>query len=256
MEFLPSLPPVPSDQVAALDGNVASESGNNATGSYDETFMAVLAGRQGPTPLPLPTLSELEGGESLPLDTHSAGNELPANLAAGKVEGVVPVSPLLAWPHINTATVGELDAEIPTRAGEARYLPTARGSVPLAAYEQTTPSIVLDRQLPSNPQAAMSSTTVLPAPLQVPLLPEGRSTRQETADAATGVASSRADAVTQSPYIIVSDIDEHYARAVKAGATITVEIKDEDYGGRVYSCRDPQNQLWNFGSYDPWQTDA
>ena len=62
-------------------------------------------------------------------------------------------------------------------------------------------------------------------------------------------------AVTQSPYIIVSDIDEHYARAVAAGATITIEIKDEDYGGRVYSCRDPQGQLWNFGNYDPWQTE-
>ena len=56
-------------------------------------------------------------------------------------------------------------------------------------------------------------------------------------------------------YIIVSDIDEHYARAKAAGATITIEIKDEDYGGRVYSCRDPQGQLWNFGSYDPWQTE-
>ncbi len=63
------------------------------------------------------------------------------------------------------------------------------------------------------------------------------------------------DAVTLSPYIIVSDINEHYARAKAAGATITIEIKDEDYGGRVYSCRDPQGQLWNFGSYDPWQAD-
>ena len=62
--------------------------------------------------------------------------------------------------------------------------------------------------------------------------------------------------VTQSPYIIVSDIDEHYARAIAAGATITMEIKDEDYGGRVYSCRDPQGQLWNFGDYDPWQTET
>ena len=62
--------------------------------------------------------------------------------------------------------------------------------------------------------------------------------------------------VTQSPYIIVTDIDEHYARAVAAGATIAIEIKDEDYGGRVYSCRDPQGQLWNFGDYDPWQTET
>jgi uncharacterized glyoxalase superfamily protein PhnB len=61
------------------------------------------------------------------------------------------------------------------------------------------------------------------------------------------------DAVTQSPYIIVADIDDHYARAVTMGATIAIEIKDEDYGGRGYSCRDPQGQLWNFGSYDPWQ---
>ena len=64
------------------------------------------------------------------------------------------------------------------------------------------------------------------------------------------------EAVTQSPYIIVSDIDAHYERAKAAGATITIEIRDEDYGGRVYSCRDPQDQLWNFGSYDPWQTEG
>lgn len=64
------------------------------------------------------------------------------------------------------------------------------------------------------------------------------------------------DAVTQSPYIIVADINEHYARAIAAGATITIEIKDEDYGGRGYSCRDPQGHLWSFGSYDPWQAHA
>ncbi|HZF33304.1 MAG TPA: glyoxalase, partial [Candidatus Angelobacter sp.] len=27
---------------------------------------------------------------------------------------------------------------------------------------------------------------------------------------------------------------------------------DEDYGGRGYSCRDPEGHLWNFGTYDPW----
>ena len=59
-------------------------------------------------------------------------------------------------------------------------------------------------------------------------------------------------AVSQSPYIIVQDIDNHYARAVAAGAEIVMEIKDEDYGGRDYSCRDPEGHVWNFGSYDPW----
>jgi uncharacterized glyoxalase superfamily protein PhnB len=57
---------------------------------------------------------------------------------------------------------------------------------------------------------------------------------------------------TQSPYIIVDDADRHYARAVAAGAEIVMDIKDEDYGGRGYSCRDPEGHLWNFGTYDPW----
>ncbi|NNE43120.1 MAG: glyoxalase [Gemmatimonadetes bacterium] len=59
-------------------------------------------------------------------------------------------------------------------------------------------------------------------------------------------------AVSQSPYIVVDDADEHCARAVAAGAEIVMEIKDEEYGGRGYSCRDPEGHLWNFGSYDPW----
>ena len=37
------------------------------------------------------------------------------------------------------------------------------------------------------------------------------------------------------------------------GAQITMTPRDEDYGGRFYSCRDPQGHLWNFGSYDPWK---
>ena len=58
--------------------------------------------------------------------------------------------------------------------------------------------------------------------------------------------------VSQSPYIIVEDVDKHYSRAVSAGAEIVMEIKDADYGGREYSCRDPEGHVWNFGSYDPW----
>ena len=57
---------------------------------------------------------------------------------------------------------------------------------------------------------------------------------------------------TQSPYIIVDDADVHYARSVAAEAEIVMEIADQDYGGRMYSCRDPEGHLWNFGSYDPW----
>ncbi len=57
---------------------------------------------------------------------------------------------------------------------------------------------------------------------------------------------------TQAPYIVVEEVDKHYQRAVAAGAIIVMDIKDEDYGGRGYSCKDPEGNLWNFGSYNPW----
>ena len=59
-------------------------------------------------------------------------------------------------------------------------------------------------------------------------------------------------AETQSAYVIVSDADEVYACAKTAGAEIVIEIKDEDYVGRGFSCRDLEGHLWNFGTYDPW----
>lgn len=61
---------------------------------------------------------------------------------------------------------------------------------------------------------------------------------------------------TQSPCVIVGDVDAHYARAKAAGATIVQDIADQGYGGRGYSCRDPEGHLWWFGSYDPWKAES
>jgi uncharacterized glyoxalase superfamily protein PhnB len=58
--------------------------------------------------------------------------------------------------------------------------------------------------------------------------------------------------VTQSPYLVVPDADAHHARAVAAGARVIMPLKDENHGGRGYSCLDPQGQVWNFGTYNPW----
>lgn len=58
---------------------------------------------------------------------------------------------------------------------------------------------------------------------------------------------------TQNACVVVADPDAHYARAKAAGAVIVQDIADQDYGGRGYSCRDPEGHLWWFGSYDPWQ---
>ena len=58
---------------------------------------------------------------------------------------------------------------------------------------------------------------------------------------------------TQSAYVIVEDADAHYALAKAAGAGIVMEVEDQDYGGRLYSCLDPEGHLWSFGTYDPWR---
>jgi uncharacterized glyoxalase superfamily protein PhnB len=59
-------------------------------------------------------------------------------------------------------------------------------------------------------------------------------------------------AETQSPYLVAADADVIYERAKAAGAEIVIEIKDEDYGGRSFTCRDPEGHLWTIGTYDPW----
>jgi uncharacterized glyoxalase superfamily protein PhnB len=59
---------------------------------------------------------------------------------------------------------------------------------------------------------------------------------------------------TQTAYVLVADADAHHAQAVAAGAEVVMPLRDESYGGREYSCRDPQGHIWTFGTYDPWAT--
>ena len=58
--------------------------------------------------------------------------------------------------------------------------------------------------------------------------------------------------ITQSPYIIVEDIDAHYLKARNAGAEMIVDLQEEEYGGKTYTCKDIEGHIWTFGSYDPW----
>jgi len=58
--------------------------------------------------------------------------------------------------------------------------------------------------------------------------------------------------VTQSCYLVVNNADRVYEQAVQAGAPIVMELKDEEYGGRGFTCRDPEGHVWSIGTYDPW----
>ena len=61
-----------------------------------------------------------------------------------------------------------------------------------------------------------------------------------------------AGAQTQTSYVVVSNVDALYADAQAGGAKIAMEIRNEDYGGRGFSCFDLEGHLWSLGSYDPW----
>ncbi|MBX3442365.1 MAG: VOC family protein [Planctomyces sp.] len=54
-------------------------------------------------------------------------------------------------------------------------------------------------------------------------------------------------------YVVVDDVDAHHDRALAAGAEIVLPLRNQDYGGRDYTCRDPEGHVWTFGTYDPWR---
>lgn len=66
----------------------------------------------------------------------------------------------------------------------------------------------------------------------------------------------QAGGVTGLLYFVVDDVDAHYERAVAAGAEIITPLEERDYGGKDYSCRDPEGQVWSFGTYRPSRDQA
>lgn len=59
---------------------------------------------------------------------------------------------------------------------------------------------------------------------------------------------------TQHPCLIVSECEPIYASAKAAGAEMVMELTQMEYGGKAFTCRDPEGHLWSIGEYDPWPT--
>jgi len=57
---------------------------------------------------------------------------------------------------------------------------------------------------------------------------------------------------TRGIYLVVNDADAIYATAKTAGAEMVLDIRDMDYGGRGFTCRDLEGHHWSIGNYDPW----
>jgi uncharacterized glyoxalase superfamily protein PhnB len=56
-------------------------------------------------------------------------------------------------------------------------------------------------------------------------------------------------------YVVVEDPDAHYARARAAGADVTRELNDTEYGSREYGAKDSEGNSWYFGTYQPFPGD-
>jgi uncharacterized glyoxalase superfamily protein PhnB len=55
--------------------------------------------------------------------------------------------------------------------------------------------------------------------------------------------------VTAGAYTVTADTDAVHARAVAAGAEIVEAPVDREYGSREFIARDPEGNLWSFGTY-------
>ena len=52
-------------------------------------------------------------------------------------------------------------------------------------------------------------------------------------------------------YVVTDQPDALFERATAAGAEVVHPLSDQDYGSRDFSVRDPEGNLWSFGTYGP-----
>lgn len=78
--------------------------------------------------------------------------------------------------------------------------------------------------------------------------PEGGGVMLGTADP-DGTEFKRLPVGAACLYVVTDQPDALHARAVAAGAEIIRPLTDQDYGSREFSARDPEGNLWSFGTY-------
>jgi uncharacterized glyoxalase superfamily protein PhnB len=69
-----------------------------------------------------------------------------------------------------------------------------------------------------------------------------------------GVMMGSADPDSEYPgtfrsYTVCDDPDALFKRAVAGRAAVITEPRDQDYGSREFSVRDPEGNRWSFGTY-------
>ena len=67
--------------------------------------------------------------------------------------------------------------------------------------------------------------------------------------ATSATAANPWSTVRQGIYVRTKNLDEHHDRAKAANAEVVTPLRDTEYGSREYSARDPEGNLWGFGTY-------
>lgn len=52
-------------------------------------------------------------------------------------------------------------------------------------------------------------------------------------------------------YIPVDDVETHYKKSTSKNAVIIAPLSEKPYGGKDYTCQDPEGYIWSFGTYRP-----
>jgi len=85
--------------------------------------------------------------------------------------------------------------------------------------------------------------------------PEGGGIMLGTANRPGNVFSERPTG-SGSSYVVTDEPDAVFERAMKAGAEVVQEMREEDYGSRGFSVNDPEGNIWSFGTYRGEAPDA
>jgi uncharacterized glyoxalase superfamily protein PhnB len=78
--------------------------------------------------------------------------------------------------------------------------------------------------------------------------PEGGGVMLGSANRLDSIVSQRPTGVSAT-YVVSDQPDALYERAMAAGAELVQGLRDEDYGSRGFSVRDPEGNIWSFGTY-------
>lgn len=68
-----------------------------------------------------------------------------------------------------------------------------------------------------------------------------------------GAGSGKPAPAGHGVYVVVDDVDAHFARAKAAGADVIWAPHDTEFGTRRHRVRDPEGYEWSFGTYSPGQ---